>query len=153
MYRFENWLFSMVVSLQKLLAYLNRTTHRKYLLSYILLNLEIRQYLSHFWSDKDVKGTVVNLTLLSLHGGSLEITLKHSPLYIYSAPDKTWQFKDDKKLLLNLHSYFAPFALLPFYLGFAPLTTLFLKSLMTGAVNGCWKFSVKVNVKVKVNKI
>ena len=31
-------------------------------------------YLIHTWSEKAVKGTVVNLTLPSLHGGSFEIT-------------------------------------------------------------------------------
>ena len=39
-----------------------------------LLNLEKRQYLPHYWSDKGFKCTVVDRTLLSLHGGSLEIT-------------------------------------------------------------------------------
>ena len=32
-------------------------------------------YLIHVWSDKAFKGTVVNRTLPSLYGGSLEITL------------------------------------------------------------------------------
>ena len=38
-------------------------------------NLEAWQYLQHFWSDKYVKGTVVNKTWSFLHGGSHEITL------------------------------------------------------------------------------
>ena len=40
-----------------------------------LSNLEKRQYLLHYGSDKGFKGTAVNLSLSSLHGGSLEITL------------------------------------------------------------------------------
>ena len=32
-------------------------------------------YLIHTWSDEAFKGTVVNRTMSSLHGGSLEITL------------------------------------------------------------------------------
>ena len=35
---------------------------------------EKRQYFPHYWSDKGSKGTVVNQTLPSLYGGSLEIT-------------------------------------------------------------------------------
>ena len=38
-------------------------------------NLEKRQYLQNYKSEKDVKGTIGNLTLPSLPGGSLEITL------------------------------------------------------------------------------
>ena len=38
-------------------------------------NLEAWQYLQHFWSDKYVKGTVVNKTWSFLHGESHEITL------------------------------------------------------------------------------
>ena len=34
-------------------------------------NLEKRQYLQNYKSEKGVKGTVGNLTLPSLHGGSL----------------------------------------------------------------------------------
>ena len=34
-----------------------------------------RRYLPHFWSDKGFKGIVGNRTMLSLHGGSFNITL------------------------------------------------------------------------------
>ena len=37
-----------------------------------LNTLEKRQYLPHYWSDKGFKVTVVNRTLPSVHGGSLE---------------------------------------------------------------------------------
>ena len=40
---------------------------------YILFNLEKRQYFQHYWSDKVFMGTVVNWSLPSLHGGSLQI--------------------------------------------------------------------------------
>ena len=39
-------------------------------------NLEKRQYLPHYFTYKGFKGTVVNQALPSLHGGSVEITLK-----------------------------------------------------------------------------
>ena len=39
----------------------------------IFLNLEKRQYLSHFLSDKYFKGTVVNLALPILRGGSPQV--------------------------------------------------------------------------------
>ena len=44
------------------------------LLELTLLNLEDRRYLPHYGSDQGFKGTVVNRTLPSLHGGSLENT-------------------------------------------------------------------------------
>ena len=37
-------------------------------------HLEKRRYFPHFSSNKSFKGTVVNRTLPSLHGGSLQIT-------------------------------------------------------------------------------
>ena len=40
-----------------------------------LPNLEKRQYLPHYWSDKSFKGTVVNQALPFLHGGSLTVSL------------------------------------------------------------------------------
>ena len=40
-----------------------------------LLNLEKRQYLPFYRSDKGLTGTAVNWALSSLHKGSLEITL------------------------------------------------------------------------------
>ena len=40
-----------------------------------LLRLEKRQYLLYYWSDKIIKGTVVNRVLSSFHGDSLEIML------------------------------------------------------------------------------
>ena len=40
-----------------------------------LLNLENRHYLSRYGSDNGFKGTVVNLTLPSLHGGLHATTL------------------------------------------------------------------------------
>ena len=39
------------------------------------LNLVKRQYLPHFLSDKDFKGTVMNRILQSFYGGLLEIRL------------------------------------------------------------------------------
>ena len=38
-----------------------------------LINLEKRQYLLRYWSDKGYKGTVVNQAWPSVHGRSLEI--------------------------------------------------------------------------------
>ena len=38
-----------------------------------------RQYLQHFWSDKDFEGTVENRALPSLYEGSLKITITQSP--------------------------------------------------------------------------
>ena len=49
-------------------------------------------YLIHTWSDKAFKGTIVNQTLSSLHGGSLEITLT-----CYSVPLR-WTFNLIKML-------------------------------------------------------
>ena len=46
------------------------------------------RYFLHFCSDKGFKGTVVNRALLSLHEGSLEITLT-VPLTIAQNHDKT----------------------------------------------------------------
>ena len=37
--------------------------------------LKKHEYLVHTWSDKALKGTVVNRALAFLHGDSLEITL------------------------------------------------------------------------------
>ena len=72
---FENWLFFIVlktgVSLQKWSFLLQEKIRR------INTNKhysEKRQYLPYFWSENGFKGTVVNLALPSLHGGSLEIT-------------------------------------------------------------------------------
>ena len=48
-------------------------------------------YQIHTWSDKAFKGTVVNRELLSLHGGSLEITLT-VPLSI-KFPNPKWEFE------------------------------------------------------------
>ena len=39
------------------------------------LKIEKRQYLSHYWSDKNFRENVVNRERSSLHDGSLEITL------------------------------------------------------------------------------
>ena len=44
-----------------------------------LINLEKRQYLLRYWSDKGFNGTVVNQVLSSVQGGSLEI-LRTVPL-------------------------------------------------------------------------
>ena len=40
------------------------------------LILENQLYLPHHWSDKDCKGTVVNLSLPSLHRGSRKLSLQ-----------------------------------------------------------------------------
>ena len=47
-----------------------------------LLNLEKRKYLPHNWSDKVLKGIVVNRALSRLHAGSLETmhTVPFNPL-------------------------------------------------------------------------
>ena len=65
-------------------------TARKHTLSQInTLTSRKGQYLPYFGSDKGFKSTVVNRELPSLHGGSLEITLKKrtkmkiNPIYIY----------------------------------------------------------------------
>ena len=50
-------------------------------------------YLFHTWSDKAFKGTVVNRTLPSLHGGSLEITLTGLQYWIF------WSFFQGTKSL------------------------------------------------------
>ena len=63
-YNFENWLFSIVVWLQKGRAFLQEKKH--------IINLEERQLLPYYWWDKVFKGMVVNRALSSL---SLKITL------------------------------------------------------------------------------
>ena len=50
----------------------------------ILLNLEKRQYLPHYWSDKGLKGTLVTRAVSTCHGGSLEITLTVPLIYFAS---------------------------------------------------------------------
>ena len=63
-----------------------------------------KKYLTHYLSDKGFNGTVVNRTLPSFHGGSLEITLIDIKSLFYiipDDPDKTWQFKDDKEMFLK----------------------------------------------------
>ena len=71
-YNFENWLFSIVGSIQKWLEpFCSRIKYRSYK-NFTLLNLEKLQYLSYYWSDKGFKGTVVNRTLsLCMEGQSL----------------------------------------------------------------------------------
>ena len=44
----------------------------------ITMNIEIRQYLPYYCSDKGLKGNIVNRALSSLHGESLDIT--YSPV-------------------------------------------------------------------------
>ena len=57
---FEKWLFSIVVSLQNGLAHFYcRKTHWNHQ-NLTLVSLEKRQYLPHYWSDKDFNCTVVN---------------------------------------------------------------------------------------------
>ena len=60
--------------LQKLAHFYCIKTYRIYQ-SLTLLKLDKRQYLPHYGSDKDCKGTVVNQALASLHGGSHGIKL------------------------------------------------------------------------------
>ena len=52
------------------------STTKKTYRNLTLFNIEKRQYLPHYLSDKGFKGTVVNQALPSLHGGSVEITLE-----------------------------------------------------------------------------
>ena len=50
------------------------------------------QYLKHYWSDTGFKGTVVNPSLPSLHGGSLETTFT-VPLMVHENNKKQWSMK------------------------------------------------------------
>ena len=50
----------------------------------ILLNLEKRQYLPHYWSNEGLKGTLVTRAVSTCHGGSLEITLTVPLIYFAS---------------------------------------------------------------------
>ena len=54
---------------------------------YTTKNEKRKKYLTHYLSDKGFNGTIVNRTLPSLHGGSLEITLIHIQSLFYSFPD------------------------------------------------------------------
>ena len=74
------------------------------------LDLKKRQYIQHYWTNKGFKGTVVNLALPSLHGGSLEITLKWqnfnlslSNVPVIAAPSKSGP-SEDLSPILNLYN-------------------------------------------------
>ena len=56
-YCFENWLFSIVVSLQKCLAQFY-CRHK-----YWSTHIKLEKCLPHYWSEKDVNGTVANKAL------------------------------------------------------------------------------------------
>ena len=62
-FNFENWLFSIVVSLHKWLQLARYNCRKTYKKTYNIFHII------------DAKGAVVNRTLPSLHEGSLEITL------------------------------------------------------------------------------
>jgi len=73
-YYFENWLFSVVVSLQRRAHFYHRKTW--------YMNFK-PEFLPHYWSDNDFKGTIVNRTLPSLHRESIKITLKVNFIKIF----------------------------------------------------------------------
>jgi len=72
---FENYLFSIEVSLQNDLRISPAEKHLLGIRMKTLFHLDNCQYLPHYWSYNGFNGTVMNRALPSLQGGSLEITL------------------------------------------------------------------------------
>ena len=70
-YNFENGLFSIVVSPQKWLANFQSGKHVGNVRIKHFQIKKKRQYPPHYWSDKGLKGTIVNQAFPFLHGGSL----------------------------------------------------------------------------------
>ena len=85
-YNLKNCLFSNVISLQKWLAqFYCRIRHSPKNQYLMLLNLEKRQYLPHYWSDQGLKGTIVNRALPSLHGCNHVVTWNYAICFIKRA--------------------------------------------------------------------
>ena len=132
--------------------------------NFTLLNLEKRQYLPHYWSDKGFKGIVVNLALSSLAVGSLEITLT-VPLNLRGVRQlsclkkyltfgfsvgKFYYFQQDGKCFITEKNWKKKKKLLPVKLYYQNVFKT--KLLGTHLLFQLWTFSLCIHCKTKTNK-